>query len=151
MFPIKLIVEIFLVMANHHWNYLGCIPRIRNSMYQFTLDQKWKVIIFHLNLGRSLLQCYRLHFSVKGSIENVLLSKDGLKISGISEVPAFGTWWVEGALNLQIAFVRVFTQKMSCHHEEAFKYKFKHERANKFMHDADQWLSSSIRSHTVAI
>ena len=39
--------------------------------------------------------------------------------------------------------VRVFTHMVSCHHEEALKYKFKHKRANKSLSDVDrvaQWL-----------
>ena len=40
--------------------------------------------------------------------------------------------------------VKVFTHMVSCHHEEAMNYKFKHERANKSLSDVDrvpQWFT----------
>ena len=42
--------------------------------------------------------------------------------------------------------VRAFTQMVSCHHEEALNYKFKHKRANKYFSDADrvdQWFTAA--------
>ena len=37
-------------------------------------------------------------------------------------------------------FVRAFTHMVSCHHEEALNYKFKHKRTNKSFSFAEQWL-----------
>ena len=38
--------------------------------------------------------------------------------------------------------VRAFTYMVSCYHKKALNYKFKHERVNKFLSDASQWLNS---------
>ena len=45
-----------------------------------------------------------------------------------------------------IKVVRVFTQMVSCHHEEALNYKFKYKRAHKSLNDAeweDQWFTAA--------
>ena len=50
--------------------------------------------------------------------------------------------------------VRVFTHMVSCHHEEALNYKFKHKRANKSLSDVDrvaQWFTAEYLINQIAI
>ena len=56
--------------------------------------------------------------------------------------------------NVPIIDVRVFTHMVSCHHEEAWKYKFKNKTANKSLSDMErvaQWFTAEYLINPIAI
>ena len=52
---------------------------------------------------------------------------------------------------ISILGVRMFTHMVSCHHEEALNFKFKHKRANKSLSDVDRVAQCFKLSNQIAI